>query len=76
MKAILTIIVLISSINAGFFNENEIEKNKVEKAENSRLCQIFTTKAKEYKSTMREDELAKKTLESYEKRANIYCTKS
>jgi len=76
MKAILTVIILISSINAGFFNENQTEKEMAKKVENNRLCKIFTEKATQYKSTMREDDLAKKTLLSYEKRANIYCTKS
>lgn len=76
MKAILTVIILMSSINAGFFNEDQTEKQMTEKNENNRLCKLFTEKATQYKSTMREDELAKKTLQSYEKRANIYCMKS
>jgi hypothetical protein len=76
MKAILTVLILMSSMNAGFFNENETEKDIEVKKENERLCTLFTNKAKEYKTNMRQDELAQKTLESYEKRANIYCTKS
>jgi hypothetical protein len=38
MKSILTVLLLISSMIAGFFNENEIEKNRLVKNENDRLC--------------------------------------
>ncbi|WP_304545012.1 hypothetical protein [Sulfurimonas microaerophilic] len=39
------------------------------------LCKIFQGKIKTYKEKMRDDAYAKTTLESYKKRAKIYCTK-
>jgi len=48
---------------------------KEDKAENERLCKLFTEKAATYKKTMRDDEYAMRTLLSYEKRAKIYCSK-
>ena len=46
-----------------------------DKAENERLCKLFTKKARTYKTTMRDDEYALRTLLSYEKRAKMYCSK-
>ena len=44
---------------------------------NDKLCKLFTEKVKDYKvkTEHRKDIYAIKTLESYEKRANIYCSK-
>jgi len=76
MKTLFAVLLLVSSIQAGFFKVEETEESVKAKNENQRLCQLFTEKAETYKKTMREDDLAKKTLESYEKRASIYCHKS
>jgi len=76
MKIFVTILILMSSIHAGFFNENKAENEIVKNNENARLCKVFTQKANEYKKTIRKDKLAQKTLESYENRAKTYCTKS
>jgi len=54
-----------------------VEKVKVEKniaLEDERLCKIFQTKMESYKKTMRDDELAYTTLESYKQRAYIFCS--
>jgi len=42
--------------------------------EDERLCNIFENKMERYKKTMRNDELAYTTLESYKKRAQIFCS--
>lgn len=76
MKAFLAILFLATSMQAGFFKAEETQESMKAQNENQRLCQLFTEKAETYKKTMREDDLAKKTLESYEKRASIYCVKS
>jgi hypothetical protein len=76
MKALLAVLLLASSMQAGFFKAEESQESMKAKEENQRLCQLFTEKAETYKKTMREDDLARKTLESYEKRASIYCVKS
>jgi hypothetical protein len=39
------------------------------------LCKMFQDKIKSYEKKMRDDSYAKTTLESYKKRAKIYCTK-
>jgi len=76
MKALLAVLFLATSMQAGFFKAEESQESMKAAKENERLCQLFTEKAETYKKTMREDDLAKKTLESYEKRASIYCHKS
>lgn len=56
---------------------NEAEKTALETAkENERLCKIFTNKVTKYKTNMRNDELAKATLISYEKRMDSFCASS
>ena len=42
--------------------------------EDVRLCNIFENKLERYKKSMRNDELAYVTLESYKKRAQIFCS--
>jgi len=61
----------------------KIEKKLVKKPkyvkdisrEDERLCKIFQAKLDLYQKTMREDELAYTTLESYKKRTQIFCSK-
>jgi len=74
MKKIVLLPLLLSlTASASFFN-NEAEDNLKEKAEQSRLCKLFTDKASKYELTMRDDRLAHVTLDSYKKRANIFCS--
>ncbi len=70
---ILFLLVLIQSSSAGFFETTETRANEVAQ-ERAHYCEFFTTKALEYQKDMREDELAYLTLESYKKRAKIYCS--
>jgi len=72
MKSLFLILIFSAFTFAGFFTDDN-NATKKEKAENERLCQLFTQKAEKYKATMRDDELAAKTLLSYEKRASLYC---
>jgi hypothetical protein len=64
MKIFLIMFLLITSIFAA-----------THPLENERLCKLFTLKAKTYKKNMREDAYAIQTLESYQKRANMFCKK-
>ena len=60
---------------SGFFT-NEAELQAAESNENARLCKMFTEKVENYESTMRNDELAAATLESYKQRMSTFCGKS
>lgn len=53
-------------------------KNKIDETanESARLCNVFTKKVKKYESTMRDDVLAKTTLDSYKQRMTAYCNAS
>lgn len=53
----------------------EHKTDKPEKTDNEALCKLFTEKAAAYKKTMRDDEYAQVTLQSYYDRAAIYCKK-
>ena len=66
MKAILLTIITIAITTNMFAMEAT--------AENKRLCKVFEEKVTTYKKTMRDDEYAMKTLTSYEKRAELYCS--
>jgi hypothetical protein len=75
MRVVFLLLGLALVLNADFFNQQSDEKAKEEKAENSRLCKIFTEKLNDYKKTMRDDEYAHITLKSYEQRAEMFCKK-
>ena len=60
---------------SGFFNESQLEQDKAQKAEVSRLCKIYTKKTEKYKETMRSDDLAKATLANYVRVEHKYCEK-
>ncbi len=60
---------------SGFFNDAQIKKEKEQKAEAARLCKIYTAKTQKYKETMRNDDLAKATLQNYVRVENKYCGK-
>jgi len=73
MKTIILLLTLMSTFAmSSFINETEIEAKETAK-ENNRLCNIFTTKVKTYKSNIRNDGLAEATLVSYEQRMDKYC---
>lgn len=75
MKLFISILLLAHvSLYADYFNSAKKAELKHQQ-ERARYCKIFTKKAIDYEKTMREDELARMTLESYKKRAKIYCSK-
>ena len=75
MKKITILLLLLSLILfADFFKSAEKEALK-HKQEREHFCKVFTQKAINYQKNMRDDELALLTLESYKKRANIFCSK-
>ena len=74
MKLLFLTFLTASSLFAGFFAESN-ETAQKENSENERLCKLFSQKAENYRKTMRDDELAKATLASYEHRAERYCSR-
>jgi len=75
MKKLILLALLSTFAMSGFFT-NEAEVKTAESNENARLCEMFTAKAEDYQATMRNDELAAATLESYKQRMSTYCSKS
>ena len=75
MKSLFFIVIMGTSLFGGFFT-NEDNGTQKENSENERLCKLFTLKAEKYQKSMRDDELAKKTLLSYKKRAKTFCDKA
>ena len=73
-KIVLLAFLLTLTASADFFN-SEAKAEQQYQAERAKYCQFFTKKASDYKKNMRDDELAHITLESYQKRAKIYCSK-
>ncbi|MFK5938513.1 MAG: hypothetical protein QM497_08970 [Sulfurimonas sp.] len=67
MKTIL-LIILTLSITTNIFASTELKNEE-------RMCEIFQNKVLSYKKIMDNDEYAKKTLESYENRADLFCLK-
>lgn len=74
MRVLILTLLMVSSLVAGFFESDTKEAEKVQQ-EDKRLCKLFTDKAEKYRANMRNDDLAAATLESYKKRAEIYCSK-
>lgn len=76
MKKLILLAVVSTFAMSGFFNESQIEQEKVQKDEAARLCKIYTEKTQKYKENMRNDELAEATLKNYVRVENKYCGKS
>lgn len=75
MKIFIATLLMASTLFAGFFESDTQKTDKMKQQENERLCKLFTDKAETYRETMRSDDLAFATLESYKKRAEVYCSK-
>ena len=75
MKTFLLLIAIaLLSLSASVFDRNpQAKKEQSENDERSKLCKLFQKKAIDYKKNMRDDELARATLKSYEERAALYC---
>lgn len=75
MKHIILFILVTFFSSAGFFNDTH-DADKTQYIENERLCSLFKKKVEIYRKNMREDVLAKASLESYEHRAELFCKKA
>lgn len=75
MKKIILMALVSTFAMSGFFNDEQIQQEKEQKAEAERLCKIYTAKTEKYKETMRDDDLAKATLQNYVRVENKYCGK-
>jgi len=67
MKRII-LMILTLTITTNIFASSTTKKD-------DRLCKVFQKKVTTYKKTMRNDSYAKQTLKSYEKRAELFCSK-
>jgi len=67
MKIIL-LTILTLFITTNIFASTELKNEE-------RMCKIFQNEVLSYRKTMKNDEYAKKTLESYENRADLFCLK-
>lgn len=73
MKKLLLLAIMSTYAMSGFFvNEAEV-KVAAAATEDARLCKVFTDKVASYEATIRDDSLAKATLDSYKQRMNSYC---
>ncbi|MDY0401844.1 hypothetical protein [Sulfurovum sp.] len=75
MRILIATLLMVSSLLAGFFGSETKEAEEMKQQEDQRLCKLFTEKAEKYREKMRNDDFAAATLESYKKRAEIYCSK-
>ncbi len=73
MKKIILLITLVSTyLMSGFTSGTTIQSNSTEN-EDKRLCKVYIKKAHTYKETMRSDEYAQATLNSYKDRVVSHC---
>jgi len=72
LLAMLSSFVLGSDMS-GWNNSEDEAAEKAAKAEQSRMCTLYTDKIKKYKETMRDDELAQATLNNYVRLQTKYC---
>jgi len=75
MKKIVLLFVFTLALFSNESNSTVETKEKSTLIKDERLCGIFQEKALSYKKQMRGDPLAAATLDSYIKRANIFCSK-
>jgi len=80
MKKILFLAILSSFVlgadMSGWNNSEAEAEAKAQKAEQARMCEVYTEKIKKYKETMRDDELAQATLNNYIRLQTKYCATS
>ncbi len=74
-KVLLLLTALLSFAFASDTSIFEHKTDKPEPTDNKEMCRLFTEKATAYEATMRHDEYAQATLQSYKDRAAIYCKK-
>ena len=67
MKTIL-LTILTLTMATGLFASSKTSKDP-------RLCKIFKEKAETYQKTMRQDAYAQKTLENYQNKTKLFCSK-
>ncbi len=72
MKKLLVIMMTMFITISSVYASQAVEK----KGNQTPLCKLFTQKAKAYKLNMRHDQYAEATLASYEKRAEVFCSKN
>ena len=72
MKKLVAVVLLGSFAAMGAANAAGYVQTQEEA---KRLCEIFKKKTEDYRKSMRNDELAHKTLESYIARENKFCSK-
>ncbi len=75
MKKLILLTLVSTFAMSGFFNGEEMAKEKAQKEEASRLCKIYTEKTEKYKANMRHDDFAQATLANYVRIENKYCGK-
>ena len=71
MKRLLLLALLSTFAMSEVKNISSLEM--AQKAEDKRLCKVFIKKAQTYEATMRSDDFAIATLESYKKRIVLHC---
>lgn len=73
MKNILLLITLLSTIAMSGFSSGTTMKSNSTENEDKRLCKVYIKKAHKYKETMRSDEFAQATFNSYKDRIVSHC---
>ncbi len=76
MKKMILFVAISTFAFSGFFNTDQVEAEKAQKAEAARLCKVFTLKAEKYKKSMRNDEYAKRTLANYLAKEKKFCSEA
>jgi hypothetical protein len=74
MRKVILLALVSTFAMSGFFNDAQVEQEKAQKDEASRLCKIYTEKTETYKATMRDDQFAKATLNNYVRLESKYCS--
>ncbi|HFU77109.1 MAG TPA: hypothetical protein ENK68_01210 [Epsilonproteobacteria bacterium] len=71
--ALLSSLIFAEGMMDGWNNSDKEAAEKAQKAEQARMCTVYTEKIENYKKTMRDDELAQATLNNYVRLQTKYC---
>ena len=66
-------LIFADSMMGGWNNSEEEAAVKAQKAEQARMCTVYTKKIAKYKENMRDDDLARATLKNYVRLQTKYC---
>lgn len=73
MKKTILLSIMLATASFAYSIQSTTGADMAKSKNDAAMCKMFSGKAINYQKNMRDDSYAKKTLESYKTRAELYC---